>query len=151
MSFKTLLFAGLVSVLSACMPMMNQPAPAPAAAAAPAATMFVATLSGANENPAITSAATGTVMLMLDEGSKKATITGSFAGVAGTAAHIHGPAAKTANAGVIIPLKIDGNNLSGSADLTDAQIADLKAGLWYGNVHSAANPGGEIRGQLQKQ
>jgi len=33
----------------------------------------------------------------------------------------------------------------------DAQIADLEAGKWYYNVHTAANPGGEIRGTLTKQ
>ena len=38
--------------------------------------------------------------------------------------------------------------LSGTATLTDAQIADLNAGKWYVNVHTAANKGGEIRGQL---
>jgi hypothetical protein len=90
-------------------------------------------------------------MLMPDEGSKKATITGSFSGVQATAAHIHGPAAKNANAGVLIPLAINDNTLTGSATLTDAQIADLKAGLWYANVHSATFPGGEIRGQLGSQ
>ena len=34
--------------------------------------------------------------------------------------------------------------------LTDAQIADLNAGKWYFNIHTAANPGGEIRGQLKE-
>ncbi|MCL6526281.1 MAG: CHRD domain-containing protein [Thermaceae bacterium] len=117
----------------------------------PAPLMFMATLSGASEVPPTPSMGSGSVMLMLDEASKKATITGSFSGVQATAAHIHGPAAKNANAPVIIPLTINGNTLSGSATLTDAQIADLKAGLWYANVHSAAFPGGEIRGQLEKQ
>jgi len=32
----------------------------------------------------------------------------------------------------------------------DAQIADLNAGKWYFNVHTAAHKGGEIRGQLAK-
>ena len=38
----------------------------------------------------------------------------------------------------------------GSATLTDAQAADLQKGMWYVNVHTAANPGGELRGQLMK-
>ncbi|OIQ70334.1 CHRD domain protein [mine drainage metagenome] len=38
----------------------------------------------------------------------------------------------------------------GSATLTDAQAADLMAGKYYINVHTAANPTGEIRGQVTK-
>ena len=38
-----------------------------------------------------------------------------------------------------------------AATLTDAQIADLVAGKWYFNIHTAANPGGEVRGQVTKQ
>lgn len=150
MKSRILFLGGLVALLSACMPTASQTPAAPAATApaAPTTSMFTTTLSGSNENPANASTATGNAMLMLDEASKKATITGSFTGVTATAAHIHGPAARTANAGVLIPLTITGNNLAGAADLTDAQIADLKAGLWYVNVHSAAFPGGEIRGQL---
>ena len=40
--------------------------------------------------------------------------------------------------------------MDGSATLTDAQTADLAAGKWYVNVHTAANKDGEIRGQLVK-
>ena len=40
--------------------------------------------------------------------------------------------------------------IKGEATLTDAQAADLAAGRWYFNVHTAANPPGEIRGQVAK-
>ena len=40
------------------------------------------------------------------------------------------------------------NPATGSKVLTDDQIADLMAGKWYVNVHTKANPGGEIRGQV---
>ena len=38
----------------------------------------------------------------------------------------------------------------GSATLTDAQADELLAGKWYVNVHTAANKGGEVRGQVTK-
>ena len=69
---------------------------------------------------------------------------------AATMAHFHGPAAPGANAGPVVPVPTSAlaNPMKGTATLTDAQIADLEAGNWYFNIHTAANPGGEIRGQL---
>jgi hypothetical protein len=40
--------------------------------------------------------------------------------------------------------------VEGSATLTDAQAVDLLAGRYYINIHTAANPPGEIRGQVTK-
>jgi hypothetical protein len=65
-----------------------------------------------------------------------------------TAAHFHGPAAAGANASVVLPFRSPANPIEGSATLTPAQAADLMAGKWYANVHTAANPDGEIRGQM---
>lgn len=66
------------------------------------------------------------------------------------AAHIHGPASPTTNAGVVVNLAPNGMKmpLEGSAPLTDAQLADLMAGKDYINVHTSVNKGGEIRGQI---
>ena len=65
-------------------------------------------------------------------------------------AHIHEGAAG-ANGPVIVPLTKDGDTykVPAGAKLTSAQLASFKAGNLYVNVHSAANPGGEIRGQLK--
>jgi hypothetical protein len=65
-----------------------------------------------------------------------------------TAAHFHGPAAAGANAGVVLPFANPASPIEGQATLTAAQAADLMAGKWYANIHTAANPGGEIRGQM---
>jgi hypothetical protein len=66
-------------------------------------------------------------------------------------AHFHGPAPVGKNAGVVVP--IDASKLpspiEGSATLTDAQAKDLLGGNWYFNIHTAKNPGGEIRGQVE--
>jgi hypothetical protein len=68
-----------------------------------------------------------------------------------TAAHFHGPAlpGKAAGVEVGIPNPVT-SPIVGSATLTDAQAKDLLAGKFYFNVHTKANPKGEIRGQLIK-
>jgi len=75
----------------------------------------------------------------------------SYSGLTGpaTAGHFHGPAAVGTNAGVVLPWGSPITSpMEGSATLTPAQTADLMAGRWYANVHTAANPGGEVRGQM---
>ncbi len=64
------------------------------------------------------------------------------------AAHIHGPADPGANAPPVVPFASAASPITGTATLTDAQAADLMAGRYYVNVHTAANRGGEIRGQI---
>jgi CHRD domain len=112
-----------------------------------------ATLDGKSEVPPVTSAATGTADLDYDPASKKLTWTVTYGGLSGpaTAAHFHGPAEAGKNAGVAVAIPNAGTSpVSGSATLTDAQAADLVAGKYYINIHTAANPGGEIRGQVTK-
>jgi hypothetical protein len=116
---------------------------------------FKASLSGKNEIPANTTAGTGEVTATYDTDSKKLTWKGSYSGLTGpaTAAHFHGanpPSPPAGNAKVEIPATATSSPFSGSATLTDAQAAELTAGKWYFNIHTAANKGGEIRGQLTK-
>ena len=67
-----------------------------------------------------------------------------------TAGHFHGPAPAGANAGVVLPFTGSmASPIEGSATLTQAQVDQLKAGLWYVNLHTAAHPGGELRGQVK--
>lgn len=107
------------------------------------------TLSGANEVPPVTTSASGGgTIRVADDGSVSGSV--STTGVAGTAAHIHVGAGGT-NGPVIVPLTKEGDtyNVPAGAKLTEAQMASFKAGDLYVNVHSAANPGGEIRGQMK--
>ncbi|MGI4985514.1 MAG: CHRD domain-containing protein [Janthinobacterium lividum] len=69
-----------------------------------------------------------------------------------TAAHFHGPAAPGENAKPVVPVPAGmlASPIKGHAVLTDEQANALMAGKWYFNVHTAVNPGGEIRGQVEK-
>lgn len=112
-----------------------------------------ATLDGKSEVPATTTAGTGTADIDYDAASKKLTWKVTYSGLSGpaTAAHFHGPAEAGKNAGVAVAIPNAGTSpAEGSATLTDAQAADLVAGKYYVNIHTAANPAGEIRGQVTK-
>ena len=106
---------------------------------------------GAQEVPPVTTGGSGTVDSTFDKSTKTLAWTVTYSGLSGpvTAGHIHGPAAAGANAGVVIPFTGDlSSPIRGKATLTDAQIADLMAGRYYVNLHTAKHPGGEIRAQL---
>ncbi|MEN3350010.1 MAG: hypothetical protein V7632_3645 [Bradyrhizobium sp.] len=114
---------------------------------------FKATLDGKSEVPPNTSAGKGTAEMDYDAASKKLSWKVTYSGLSGpaTAAHFHGPAESGKNAGVAVAIpNATSSPVEGSATLTDAQAADLVAGKYYVNVHTAANPGGEIRGQVTK-
>ena len=110
------------------------------------------TLDGASQVPPTTSAGKGTADIDYDPASKKLSWKLTYSGLSGpvTAAHFHGPAAAGANAGVKVPITNTASGSEGSATLNDEQAADLVGGKYYVNVHTAANPGGEIRGQVMK-
>jgi hypothetical protein len=126
------------------------------AVAAPAAaevlTMKVP-LSGTNAVPPITGAAKGEATVTFDTASKRLTWKVNYSGLTGpaTMAHFHGPAEPGKNAPVAVPIPNPGaSGAEGSATLSDTQAANLVAGKYYVNVHTAAHPGGEIRGQVTK-
>ena len=113
---------------------------------------FTAEMNAASEVPPNSSKATGTVTAIYDTSSKKLTWKGSYKDLTGpaTAAHFHGPAPSGKNAGVMVPINPHDATFDGSATLNDAQAKALMDGDLYVNVHTAANPGGEIRGQLKQ-
>ncbi|MFH0299622.1 CHRD domain-containing protein [Bradyrhizobium sp. 31Argb] len=114
---------------------------------------YKVTLDGKSEVPPNSSSGTGTADVDYDPATKKLSWKVTYSGLTGpaTAAHFHGPAEAGKNGGVAVPIpNIASSPAEGSATLTDTQAADFLAGKYYVNVHTAANPGGEIRGQVVK-
>jgi hypothetical protein len=110
-----------------------------------------AQLSGASEVPVVTTNAAGRVEASFNPSSNLLTWKITYSDLSGTAtgAHFHGPAMEGQNAGVVIPVTAPLTSpISGSATLTPSQAADILAGKWYVNLHTAANPNGEARGQV---
>lgn len=112
---------------------------------------FLATLTGANEVPANGSPATGTATLTFNSTTKIFTITVNHNIASPTGGHIHKAAAGVSGP-VVFPFSSLASPISYTSVALDAtQEADLYANLYYVNIHTAAYPGGEIRGQLIKQ
>lgn len=135
-----LILAGAALALSACSSMPDW---------MPGSGAIKVSLSGTEEVPSLNVPGSGSGSFRVaDDG----TITGSVTtkDVQGTMAHIH-RGAKGTNGPVIVPLDKKGDTYSVPAGrkLTPEQLADLKAGRLYVNVHTERNKGGEVRGQLQ--
>ena len=88
-----------------------------------------------------------------DTSTKQLSYTANYTGLTGNAtmAHFHGPADPGKNAPVVVPVQGSvASPIKGTATLTDAQAEELLTGKLYFNVHTEANKGGEIRGQVIK-
>src|SRR5688500_6663639 len=125
-------------------------------AAARADTRFKATLSGAQQVPAVASSGTGVGTVVLNTAETQITVDLTFSGLSSNAnlAHIHGPAAVGSNAGVLFdftgvtPAATSGTIPTQTFAITAGQVTQLKAGQFYFNVHTTNHGGGEIRGQI---
>src|SRR5215204_4800699 len=116
--------------------------------------LFSAKLEGAQETPPVTTSATGVASLVLNRTRDTIFVNVSVAGLSGaiTGAHIHEGLPGVAGPIVVnlMPF-LSGNKIMGiitGADLTQTTIAKYLNGQYYVNVHTAANPNGEIRGQI---
>jgi CHRD domain len=109
-----------------------------------------ATLDGAQEVPPVTTAATGTATFLIDEEAATLTYEIQFTGLSGTvaAAHIH-PGKRGVNGPPAITLNVATLANGTATGITPDQVAAMVSGGAYVNLHTAANIGGEIRGQLE--
>ena len=115
---------------------------------------FTAKMDGTQEVPPVTTTATGTGAFVLNAAGTALSYTITVNGLTINAGHFHNGAAGV-GAGVVKNLTFVNNTASGvwsSADatqpLTDSLLTELLRGRLYVNVHTTANPGGEIRGQV---
>lgn len=138
------------------------PSPSAAPSIAPSSTpnssfvpgaVYSTGMDGMKNIPQITTNGTGTAVLTLSQDEKSAKVDLTYNNLTSSAisSHIHGPADASTNAAILFPLIIGTPGQTSTTminDITPAQIADLKAGFWYVNVHSTNFTAGEIRGQL---
>ena len=142
--FKLLGVIIFLSVLNACSKDDAPPPPNPNIT-------FKATLSGAQESTPTGSSFTGDATLTFDSVTKIFKVTVNHTVTSPTNGHIHKGAVGVSGP-VIFPFASFTSPISYTSAALDAtQEADLKAGLYYVNIHTAAFPGGEIRGQLIRQ
>ncbi|MFL9989008.1 CHRD domain-containing protein [Paraburkholderia sediminicola] len=113
---------------------------------------FSTDLNASSEVPPTDSSATGHFAAAFDTSTHQLHYDAAYADLTGAAtmAHIHGPASVGKNAPVVIPVPKDklASPIEDTVTLTNEQAKQLMAGNYYFNVHTAKNPGGEIRGQI---
>ena len=131
---RVLLAASIALAASACAPTVP----------------VTAQLNSAQEVPPNGSSGAGVFNGTLNPSTGALSYTMTYANLTGpaTMAHLHGPAAPGQNAPIIVPFQVTPSPITGTVFLTGQMTQDLLAGRVYANIHTAQNPGGEIRGQV---
>jgi Cu/Zn superoxide dismutase len=118
---------------------------------------FAANLTGAQEVPPVMTTAYGTGNFTLDANGSQLSFDLTVSGLSGPIAGAHFHNAPNGVNGIVVrdlAASFIGNNATGAWADTNAQaltpglVAELLAEKIYVNVHTAANPNGEIRGQV---
>lgn len=134
-----------LTVLASCGGSLNDTSPG----AVNESLVFSAELNGSQETPPNTSPGAGIGLAIVNARTLNFSASVVSTGVADTVAHIHQAPPGVAGP-VVFPLTKEAGrsvwNVQGT--LTPAQVATMRAGGFYFNVHSATFPEGEIRGQI---
>lgn len=109
-------------------------------------TNLMASIDGRQQVPANSSMATGSFTGTYTNSSHVLTYTVIYQGITPSSAHIH-----NSSGAVAIPFVNLASPIMGSLTLTADQATDLLNNGMYVNIHSAAFPAGEIRGNIRKQ
>ena len=123
------------------------------------AVTYKATLLGSSEVPPVTTNSNmkADATATLDIASSVLKVNGTYSYLSGpvTAQHIRGPGGVGEIAPIVFTLTstatVAAGSFTGTFTLTPSQVSDLNSGLYYVNLETAANPSGEVRGQLIKQ
>ena len=112
---------------------------------------MVGTLSGSAERPTpVVSPGTGTFVGDLDRATRVLSYTVTYSGITPVAGHLHRTIFANGNGPVEVPFASLGSPIVGTATLaTNTRVDSLINGFYYVNLHTAANPGGEIRGNIR--
>ena len=117
---------------------------------------FSADLTGAQEVPPVTTDGTGEGEFTLNAAQTQLSFMVTASGLSGpvTAAHFHQGAVGVAGdivQDIFADLEETGGNVTvmGTWDVNAEELAALLDGNIYVNLHTEANPGGEIRGQVE--
>lgn len=135
--FASIAGLALLLVVGACSPALTP-------------TTFEVVLTGAQEVPSTGSTATGSANVTV--AGNRLAIDGAWDGfdIVEPGAHVHGPAAAGSNAGILFELVYDNQTrtFEGTFTLDQEQMSYFLDNELYINLHSAAFPDGEIRGQI---
>jgi hypothetical protein len=115
----------------------------------PGEQLYIGRMTGAQEVPPVTTTSTGSTAVILGADRDRLTYDGAVTGFTPTMAHLH-EGAMGATGGVVVTFDVTGMAFRGTAMPSAAVITALTAGNLYANAHSAANPGGEVRGQMRR-
>jgi hypothetical protein len=113
---------------------------------------FEVEMIGANEVPAAASPGSGFARFTFNDQTRELTYAVWVRGLSSnqvTASHIHRAPPGVAGPPVYTLASAPFDSIAGSIMLTEADLADLKAGNLYVNIHSTTNPAGFARGQLR--
>jgi hypothetical protein len=122
------------------------------AAGTTTATVFKNALTGTQAIPAASTTATALVTTAVDNVAKTLAVAVNTIGITGTEAHVH-EAAPGRNGQIVVPLSQTSGGSGiwfAKASLSDAQTSSVMDGNYYVDVHSAAFPNGEVRGQIAR-
>jgi len=118
-----------------------------------APTSFTAVMNGASERPPVSTSATGTTRVLLNESTKVFSYTVTYNGLTPTAGHFHRITANstTGTGGVEVPFTSLTSPITGSFTLANqARIDSFRNGYYYSNLHTATYGNGEIRGDIRR-